>query len=101
MKNKEMAKAHKIEVERGEANEIKERLEGCCVKISAAGGTDGRLYGSVTSKDVAEALEQQFGISIDRRKIDMDAVRSYGNFSFDVKLYNGVTGKINLIVVEK
>ena len=101
LKNKEMAKAHKIEVERGEALETKEKLEGCYVKISAAGGSDGRLYGSVTSKDVAEALEQQFGILIDRRKIDMNAIRSYGNFSFDVKLYNGVTGKINLVVVEK
>ena len=101
LKNKEKALEHKRQVEREEALAVKAKLEACTVKISTSGGTDGRLYGSVTSKDVAEAIKAQHGIEIDRRKIDMDAVKTYGSYSFDVKLYTGVVGKINLVVAEK
>lgn len=101
LKNKEKALEHKKQVEREEALAVKAKLEACAVKISTSGGADGRLYGSVTSKDVAEALKAQHGIEIDRRKIDMDAVKTYGSYSFDVKLYTGVVGKINLVVAEK
>lgn len=101
LKNKEKALEHKKQVEREEALAVKAKLESCTVKISTSGGADGRLYGSVTSKDVAEALEAQHGIKLDRRKIDMDAVKVYGSYSFDVKLYTGVVGKINLVVAEK
>ena len=101
LKNKESAKKHQIEVETAEANATREKLESVLVKIEASGGADGRLYGSVTSKDVAEALEAQTGIVIDRRKIEMDGIKAYGSYSFDVKLYSGVVGKINVVVTEK
>ena len=100
LKNKEKAAQYKTELERQKANEIKERLEGCSVKINVACGADGHLYGSVTSKDLEE-LEKQCGIKIDRRKIDMNTVKAYGSYAFDVKLYPGIVGKINLIVAEK
>ena len=101
LKNKEKAAQYKTELERQKANEIKERLEGCSVKINVACGADGHLYGSVTSKDLQEELEKQCGIKIDRRKIDMNTVKAYGSYAFDVKLYPGIVGKINLIVAEK
>lgn len=101
LKNKESARKHQIEVESAEANATREKLESVLVKIEASGGADGRLYGSVTSKDVAEALEAQTGIVIDRRKIEMDGIKAYGSYSFDVKLYSGVVGKINVVVTEK
>lgn len=101
LKNKESARKHQIEVETAEANATREKLESVLVKIEASGGADGRLYGSVTSKDVTEALEAQTGIVIDRRKIEMDGIKAYGSYSFDVKLYSGVVGKINVIVTEK
>lgn len=101
LKNKESARKHQIEVETAEANATREKLESVLVKIEASGGADGRLYGSVTSKDVAEALEAQTGIVIDRRKIEMDGIKAYGSYSFDVKLYSGVVGKINVVVTEK
>ena len=71
------------------------------VKIEASGGSDGRLYGSVTGKDIAEALQAQTGIVIDRRKIDMDGIKAYGSYTFEVKLYAGIVGKINVVVTEK
>ena len=101
LKNKEKAAQYKTELERQKANEIKERLEGCSVKINVACGADGHLYGSVTSKDLQEELEKQCGIKIDRRKIDMNTVKAYGSYAFDVKLYPGIVGKINLILAEK
>ena len=101
LKNKEKAAQYKTEQERQAANEIKQKLECCTVKINVSCGADGHLYGSVTSKDLQEELEKQCGIKIDRRKIDMNTVKAYGSYAFDVKLYPGIVGKINLIVAEK
>ncbi len=102
IKNKEASRQHKIEVERAEAKAIAEKLTSILVKIPASGGTDGRLYGSVTTKDVSDALVKDFGITVDKRKIVMnDPIRAYGNYQLDVKLYTDVSGKINVLVCEK
>lgn len=102
MKNKEAAKAHRIATERKEAEALAGALAGKVVKIVAQAGGDGRLYGSVTSKDIAEALERQFGISVDKRKISLsDPIKAYGLYELDVRLYPEVSGKINVSVSDK
>jgi large subunit ribosomal protein L9 len=102
IKNKEASKQHKIDVERAEAKAIAEKLSGILVKIPSSAGADGRLYGSVTNKDVSDVLAKEFGINIDKRKIVMnDPIRAYGNYQLDVKLYTDVSGKINVLVCEK
>jgi large subunit ribosomal protein L9 len=102
IKNKEASKQHKIDVERAQAKDIAEKLTGILVKIPSTAGADGRLYGSVTTKDVSEALAKDFGITIDKRKIVMnDPIRAYGNYQLDVKLYTDVSGKISVLVCEK
>lgn len=102
IKNKEASKQHKIDVERAEAKAIAEKLTGILVKIPSSGGADGKLYGSVTTKDISEVLAKDFGVSIDKRKIVMnDPIRAYGNYQLDVKLYTDVSGKINVLVCEK
>ncbi|HOA85260.1 MAG TPA: 50S ribosomal protein L9, partial [Bacillota bacterium] len=79
-----------------------EKISGILVKIKMSAGADGRLYGSVTSKDVADALLRDFGIEIDRRKIIIpEPIKAYGNYTLDVKLYPEITGKINILVCEK
>lgn len=100
IKNKEASEKHKIEVETNLAKETAEKLSAVQVKIKCQSGGDGRLYGSVTTKDIAEELKKQHGIEIDKRKIQMDTIKSYGSYTADVKLYNGVTGKINILVCE-
>lgn len=101
IKNKEAARLHKIEVEKAAAKDIAARLEAVVVKISAPHGADGRLYGSVTMSDVADELKKQHGIEVDRRKIQSDgAIKAYGSYSLEVKLYTEVTGKINVVVSE-
>ena len=100
-KNKEDAKNLKIEQDKAAARELAARLEGVQVKIKATAGADGRLYGSITTADVAAALKEQAGIEVDKRKIQSDgAIKAFGSYSLDVKLYTEINGKINVVVHE-
>ena len=102
VKNQEAAKQHRIEVERENAKETAKKLESILVKIPAASGGDGRLYGAITAKDISAALEAQFSVVIDRRKILLDCpIKAYGQYRIDAKLCGEITGKINLLVQEK
>ena len=102
VKVKEAARVYRIETERKEAQALAEKLKTLIVKIPASSGADGRLYGSITSKDIVERLQADHGIVIDKRKLVMgDPVKAYGKYEIDVKLYTEVTGKINLLVCEK
>ena len=102
IKNKKAAEAHRIEVERATAKETAARLEGIMLVIHASSGADGRLYGSITSKDIVEALAAQAGITIDKRKILSDEpIRAYGGYTREVKLFQDIVGKIHITVCEK
>ena len=101
LKNAETKKRIQEEKELAAAKEIAAKLEGCVVKIQRSCGADEKLYGSVSTKDIAEALAAQFGIELDKRKIVLDdAVKAYGSYTVNVKLHHTVTGKINFIVVK-
>jgi large subunit ribosomal protein L9 len=102
LKNKEASRLHKIEVDRAAAQSTAKELEKISVKIHATAGADGRLYGSVTSKEIAQSLEEQHKITIDKRKIEMsDPIKAFGNYSVNVKLYTDVVGKINVVITDK
>ena len=101
-KNKESSKQHKIDVEKQNANDIATRLEKIKLVFEYAQGPDKKLYGSITAKDIAEALKAKHGIDIDKRKITLNEnIKSFGNFTADVKLFVGVSGKINILVTSK
>ena len=101
-KNKQAAKKHHEEMEKQAAKETAEKLAGFVVKIFATAGADGRFYGSVTVKDIAEELEKQHGITVDKRKIVLDdAIKAFGSYSLDVKLYPEIAGKLNVVVTQK
>lgn len=101
VKNKESARLHKIEVEKAAAKETAEKLTKTVVKLSSQAGADGKLYGSITAKDIADALEKS-GIEIDKRKIVIpDPIKAFGTYTFDVKLYQDITGKITVAVSDK
>lgn len=101
IKNKEASQAHKVEVERANAREIAAKLDSCVVKIASGAGSDDRLYGAVTSKDVVEALQAQHGITIDKRKVTMEPIKTLGKFTPSVKLYAEITADIHVYVVRK
>lgn len=99
IKNKEAAREYKIEQEKKAARETAEKLQTIVVKLKIQQGADGKFYGSVTTKDIGEALAAQHKIEIDRRKIVLDSpIKAYGTYSVDVKLYPEISGKINVVV---
>lgn len=101
LKGKEASRQFKIDEEKKAAREIASRLEGTTVKIKAASGADGRLYGAITAKDIAEKLEKDFGITVDKRKIELaDNIKNYGTYSVTVKLYTDISGKFTVVVHE-
>ena len=92
----------KIEVRRlkarEEAEKVKERIEGLVINFSQKVGEEGKLYGSVTSMDIASQLEQQ-GVVIDRRKVLLEKpIKTLGEFDVPVKIYPEVTGSLKVIV---
>ena len=97
LKNAETSKRIQDEKERAKANAIAEKLTASVVKLQRSGAED-KMYGSVTSKEVAEALKEQFGIEIDKRKLQMDQIKTYGTYEIPVKLYAEISGKVNLVV---
>lgn len=100
IKNKKSSEAHKIELERQAAKELAEKLNQSTVKIKAEAGSDGRFYGAVTSKDIAEALKK-LGFDVDKRKIVLDApIKAFGTYKIDVKLYQEISGKVTVSVIE-
>ncbi|GAA2351214.1 50S ribosomal protein L9 [Catellatospora methionotrophica] len=84
----------------GHANEIKAQLEGLKVTLSARAGQGGRLFGSVTANEVAEAVKSAGGPALDKRKIELPTViKSTGGYTVQIKLHSDVTAKFNLNVV--
>ncbi len=101
VKVKAEALEYRIATERKEAQALAAKLKEIVVVIKAPGGTDNRLYGSVTAKDIADALKASNGIDIDKRMISLaDPIQAYGTYQAAVKLYTEVSGKI-AVRVEK
>ncbi len=79
-----------------------EKLEGVLVKLSLNAGSDGKIYGSVTAKDVCEALKAQCGIEIEKHRFVLsEPIKSFGTFPVKVKLHADVSGTVNVLVSEK
>ena len=102
VKNKEAAKQHKVDVEIQQAKDLAKKLESIVVVFEYAAGPDKKLYGSVTSKDISEALAKKHSITIDKKKISLPVpIKSFGRFAADAHLYTGVNGKITVEVTSK
>lgn len=100
LKNREMSKAHHLAVEKANAENAAKTLEGKSIRISAKAGANGRLFGSVTSKEIAEQIKKQFNIEIDKKKIVAEDIRSFGTFECTVKVYTGISAKVFIVVGE-
>lgn len=82
-----------------EAEQLRERLEARTLRIAARAGEDGTLFGSVGNREIAEALQQQFGLEVDRRKIPLDRpIKTAGEHTVDLKLHREVTATIRIDV---
>lgn len=99
-KNSEASKQHKLEVEIANAKEAKSKLDSKTVKLKAKAGQNGKLFGSITSKDVATEIKKQLGVDVDKRKISMADIKNFGTYSAEVKLYQNISAEISVEVGE-
>ena len=100
-KSKEEAKQFKLKEEKAAAQALADQLSKLTVKITATSGADGRLYGSVTSKDIAEKLKEQHKVEIDKRKLVLnDNIKTYGTYEIEVKVYPEISAKLKVTVTE-
>ncbi|OOM71271.1 50S ribosomal protein L9 [Clostridium puniceum] len=81
------------------AQKLAGELKGKEIKIKAKTGDSGKLFGAITSKDVAELIKEQYKIEIDKKKIVMDTIKLAGGYEIDVKLYPEVSTKMKVIIV--
>lgn len=100
LRNREESVAYHKKVEKDAALAAAETLKGKALTIHAKAGNGGRLFGSVTTKEVADALEKQVGVKVDKRKITMNDIKAFGTYTAEVKLYTGVTAEIQVVVAE-
>ncbi len=102
LKNAQEAQAYKKKTEEDAARKAAAQLEGKSVKLTAKAGKGDKLFGSVTAKEVAEALRQQYGVEADKRKISLNGdIKSFGTFECEVKLYTGIAAKVFVVVSEQ
>ncbi|MGX8698706.1 MAG: 50S ribosomal protein L9 [bacterium] len=101
IRQQEKANARRMELEKAEALKVKAQLEGVQVKLVASAGANGKLFGSITSKEISDELQKQFGIAIEKNRLITEPIKTFGPFEVKAKLGYEVTGTVNVLVVEK
>ncbi|WP_127837069.1 50S ribosomal protein L9 [Clostridium prolinivorans] len=101
LNQKKEAERRKKLAETEAAQKLADTLKGKEVKITAKSGENGRLFGSITSKDIAEALNSQYKLDIDKKKIVVETIRSLGVYEAEIKLYPEISTKIKVVVSEQ
>ncbi len=101
LKNKEQAKQHKAEVELAAAQQAAEKIDGKSIKIIGKAGKNGRLFGSITAKEIAAEIAKQLSIPVDKRKIVLSMeIKAFGSYPIEIKLHPGVVAKATVMVTE-
>ena len=99
IENSKSAAKHREDVKKNEAEQAARELKGKTVTVKVRAGENGRLYGSITTQEIADALKAQHGVELDKRKIEVEGkVTSVGQTSITIKLYPGVAAKMNLVI---
>ncbi|MBQ5889986.1 MAG: 50S ribosomal protein L9 [Clostridia bacterium] len=99
LKNREESKAFHIAEDKKAAQAICDKINKQTVTIKAKAGASGKLYGAITSKEIADEIKKQFAVDVDKRKISVNDIKAAGEYSADVKLYNGIVAQITISVV--
>jgi large subunit ribosomal protein L9 len=99
-KSREEAKIHHKEEEIANAKATAEKLNGKTITMKAKAGSGGRLFGSVTSKEVAAEIKKTLGIEIDKKKMTLADIKNFGEYQAEIKLYTGITAKLTVAVTE-
>ena len=98
---KKASEKHKKDLECEQAKKLQEKMKTLVLKITTKAGENGKIFGSITSKEIAENLERQFKIKVDKKKIVMqEQIKTLGTYIIDIKLFEGVIGKLTVSVTE-
>lgn len=100
LKNREASNQHKIDTEIANAKAASAALTGKSVKVAAKAGANGKLFGSVTSKEVSQAISEQLKVKVDKKKLVMNDIKAFGTYECEVRLYQGISAKLNVVVGE-
>lgn len=102
LKSKNESIAYKKNQEKEEAKKIADKMGKILLKIKVKSGENGKIFGGVSSKEIAENLEKQYSIKIDKKKIELkETIKTLGSTTVNVKLYEGVLGKLKLDVISE
>lgn len=100
-KNAENSKNYKIATQKAQAEQQKKMLEGKKFVMTAKAGQGGRLFGSITAKQIAEEIKKQYNIAVDKRKVVLERdIKEFGTYKAEVKLYTGISANIDVQVTE-
>ena len=93
---------HKLDVEAANAKKIKETIDGKVLTFKAKAGQGGKLFGSVTGKDISALIKRDFGFDVDKRKIVTKSdIKSFGTFSAEARLFTGIVAQFSVKVEEE
>lgn len=99
--NAQASKEHKIQVEKETAQKQADFLQDRVVKMTAKAGQNGKIFGSITAKEVAAEMKRQFSVDVDKRKVNLvSEIKTFGTFIAEVKLYAGISASIRVEVNE-
>lgn len=100
LKNREESAAHHKQEEINKAKSLASLLDGKEIDIKAKAGSNGRLFGSVTSKEIAARINEKLGVEIDRKKMSVADIKNFGEYTAEIKLYQGIIAKVTVKVTE-
>lgn len=98
---KAAAEKHRIDTETAAAKENAAKLDGKTFELAASGGESGKLFGSITSKEISDFIKSKTGIEIDKKKVETETIKAFGTYPCTIKLYKGITAKLNISVVKE
>lgn len=102
LKSRENADKYRKDQERKQAEEIAKKMQGIMLKVKVKAGENGKIFGGVTSKEISDELKKQYQIGVDKKKILLsENIKNLGMFVVDIKLYEGVLGKLKVDVISK
>lgn len=100
LKSKQESNEHKKMTEKQEAEDLAKKLEKIILKIQVKAGENGKIFGGVTAKEIAEQLQKQHKFKVDKKKIDLkETIKQTGMFNIDLKLYEGVNAKLKIHII--
>lgn len=100
LKSRNEATAHHKQEEIDAAKKLASELKDKTVTLTAKAGAGGKLFGSITSKEIAAEIEKEYGIKIDKKKMTVADIKNFGDYTAEIKLYTGISTTVNVKVTE-